>query len=104
MIVGRLIGWLVLIAALVAEGHDLWGLYDTGHYEVSVLGKLWFEISPNTLLLAQPAIQRHVAAWLWDPVIASLLQWPAALTLGALAFLLLWVFRRRGGAPRRHRR
>jgi hypothetical protein len=102
MIVGRLVGWLVLILALIAEGHDLWGWYDTGHYEISVIGKLWFEVSPNTLLLAQPAIQRHVAAWIWDPVIATMLQWPAALTFAVLAFPLLWFFRRRGG--RRARR
>jgi hypothetical protein len=102
MIVGRLVGWLVLILALIAEGHDLWGWYDTSHYEISVIGKLWFEVSPNTLLLAQPAIQRHVAAWIWDPVIATMLQWPAALTFLILAIPLLWIFRRRGG--RRARR
>ena len=101
MIVGRLVGWLLIIAALVAEGRDLWGLWDTGHFQVSVIGKLWFEVSPNTLLLAQPAIQRHVAAWLWDPVIATMLQWPAALTLAVPGLALIWACRRRDRRRRR---
>ena len=101
MIVGRLIGWLFIIAALVAAGHDLWGLSDTGHYQVSALGQLWAEVNRNSLLLLQPAIQRHVAVWLWDWVIFPVLQWPAVITLAVPGFLLVWLFRRR---DRRHRR
>ncbi len=100
MIVGRLIGWLFIIAALVAEGHDLWGLWDTGHYQVSALGQLWAEVNRNSLLLLQPAIQRHVAVWLWDWVIFPVLQFPAVLTLAVPGILLVWLFRRRN---RRHR-
>ncbi len=100
MIVGRLIGWLFIIAALVAEGHDLWGLWDTGHYQVSALGQLWAEVNRNSLLLLQPAIQRHVAVWLWDWVIFPVLEFPAVLTLAVPGILLVWLFRRRN---RRHR-
>ncbi len=100
MIVGRLIGWLFIIAALVAEGHDLWGLWDTGHFQISALGQLWAEVNRNSLLLLQPAIQRHVAVWLWDWVIFPLLQLPAVLTLAVPGILLVWLFRRRN---RRHR-
>ncbi len=101
MIVGRLVGWLLIIAALTAEGHDLWGLADTGHYQVSALGQLWAEVHRNSLLLLQPAIQRHVAVWLWDWVIFPILQWPAALTLAVPGFLLVWSCRRRD-RRRRH--
>ncbi len=100
MIVGRLIGWLFIIAALVAEGRDLWGLWDTGHYQISALGELWDKVHRNSLLLLQPAIQRHVSVWLWDWVIFPVLQFPAVLTLAVPGILLVWVFRRRN---RRHR-
>ena len=101
MIVGRLVGWLFIIAALVAEGRDVWGLWDTGHYQVSALGQLWAEVNRNSLLLLQPAIQRHVAAWLWDWVIFPVLQWPAVVTLAVPGVLLVWLFRRRD-RRRRH--
>lgn len=101
MIVGRLVGWLFIIAALVAEGRDVWGLWDTGHYQVSALGQLWAEVNWNSLLLLQPAIQRHVAVWLWDWVIFPLLQWPAVVTLAVPGVLLVWLFRRRD-RRRRH--
>jgi hypothetical protein len=101
MIVGRLIGWLFVIAALAAEGHDIWGLWDTGHYQVSALGQLWAEVNRNSLLLLQPAIQRHVAVWLWDWVIFPVLQWPAVITLAVPGILLVWACRRRD-RRRRH--
>jgi hypothetical protein len=101
MIVGRLVGWLFIIAALVAEGRDVWGLWDTGHYQVSALGQLWAEVNRNSLLLLQPAIQRHVAAGLWDWVIFPVLQWPAVVTLAVPGVLLVWLFRRRD-QRRRH--
>ena len=103
MIVGRIIGWLLLILALIAEGHDIWGWIDTGHYEVAALGRLWFELDRGSLVSLQSAIEGH-AAWLWDPVIATTLVWPGALTLLVLAALLLWAFRRRGVTRRRRRR
>ncbi len=101
MIVGRLVGWLFILAALVAEGHDLWGLWDTGHYQVSALGQLWAEVNRNSLLLLQPAIQRHVSVWLWDWVIFPVLQWPAPITLVVPGILLVWLCRRRD-RRRRH--
>ncbi len=103
MIVGRIIGWLLLILAFVAEGHDIWGWADTGHYQVAALGRLWSEMDSGSLTSLQSAIEGH-AAWLWDPVIATILVWPGALTLLVLAMLLLWAFRRRGVTRRRRRR
>ena len=90
MLLGRLIGWLLMIIALVVEGHDLWGLWDTGYYHVSALGEVWAQVNRNSLLLLQPAIQRHVAVWVWDWLIFPVLQWPAALTLAIPACLLIW--------------
>jgi hypothetical protein len=101
MVIGRLVAWLVLILAAVAEGRDLWGWYDTGAYQVSAIGQIWQQIDQNSLLLAQPAIQRYIAAWLWDPVILTVLLWPAALTFAILGLVLMWLFRRRDRRRRR---
>lgn len=69
-------------------------LYDTiraaayGPQGFTRLGEVWFELSPETLNLAQAAIQRGVSPFLWDPVIQTLLGWPAVVSL----FLLAAVF------------
>jgi len=98
MIVGRVIGWILLVAALLVLGRDLVTWLDTGSFAPSAAGTLWFELSPSTLELAQPAIQRHVAAWLWDPIV-TVLTWPAALILGVPGLALAWLCR-----PRERRR
>ena len=100
MIIGRVIGWLLVLAALVVLVADLIAWLDTRHFALTAAGQLWFEISPTTLELAQPAIQRHVAAWLWDPIVVAL-TWPAAAVLGAPGLVLLWLCRSRDRRRRR---
>ncbi len=100
MIIGRIVGWLLILAALVVLVADLIAWLDTGHFALAAAGQIWFELSPTTLELAQPAIQRHVAAWLWDPIV-EILTWPAALVLGAPGLALLWLFRPRDRRRRR---
>lgn len=101
MIIGRFIGWLILLSGLVVEGRDVLGWYDTSHYKAVALGELWFQIDRNSLLLVQPAIQRYIAAWPWDWVIAPMLQFPAALSISFFGLVLIWLFRRRERRSRR---
>jgi hypothetical protein len=101
MVIGRIIGWLLVLAALVVLGRDLIGWLDTHHLVFVPAGALWYQISPNTILLAQPAIQRHLAPWLWDPVIQTILLWPAVLVLGVPGLALLWLFQPRDRRRRR---
>ena len=100
MIIGRIVGWLLVLVALVVLVSDLIAWFDTGTLSAVAAGQLWFEISPTTLELVQPAIQRHVAAWLWDPIV-GLLTLPAALVLGAPGLLLVWACRNRDRRRRR---
>ncbi|HTZ79122.1 MAG TPA: hypothetical protein VMC10_14490 [Stellaceae bacterium] len=104
MFLGRLLGWLFLILALIAEGHDIWGWLDTGHYRIASLGQLWYELDRGSLTSMQALIEGHVAGWLWDPVITTVLIWPGALSLLLPAVLLLWACRRRDSPRRRRRR
>jgi hypothetical protein len=102
MIVGRFLGWLLVLAGLVVLGRDLLLFWDTGRFAPIVLGQLWYDLSPNTLQLAQPAIQRHVSPYLWDPVIQTVLLWWAFAIFFGLGIVLLALFRRRD--PRRFER
>jgi hypothetical protein len=101
MTIGRVIGWLLIIAAAIALAHDLVGWYGTGVFRLAALGELWHEISPTTLELAQPAIQRHIAPWLWDDGVLRLLLFPAVLVFAVPGVLLVWLGGRRARRRRR---
>ncbi len=82
------------------------------------LGQIWFDMAPHSLQLSQSVVERYIdpcglimalgcSPFLWYPLIASLLQWPAALVFGILAFVFALIARlfppmRRG--RRRYRR
>ncbi len=77
------------LAAIVLAG-DLWsGLAGEGPVRLGALGEWWFWLHPSSLQVLEPAIARHVAPWLWDPVMQTLLLWPLAVELAAVA-LALW--------------
>ena len=55
----------------------LWGyLFFDVNTEKMLLGDFWFLVRQKSLQLLQPAIERHIAVWLWDPVFLFLLQVP----------------------------
>jgi hypothetical protein len=97
----RLIGWLLIVAALAVLLYAAWRWHQTGAWRMIPAGQLWFDLDRNSLLLAQPAIERHVARWLWSPVIATILQWPAWAVLGVPGIVLLLIGRRRQSIGRR---
>jgi hypothetical protein len=101
MLIGRVIGWGLLILAAMVVAVDLFGWYLNGHFQLMATGELWFRISPGTIELAQPAIQRHVASWLWDPVLVTILLWPAELVLSVPGLFLAWACRARERRGRR---
>ena len=59
MTVLRVIGWLLIAAALILLGRDLFGWYSTGHWETSSAGKVWYSLAPGSLNLLQAVIERH---------------------------------------------
>ena len=103
MVVGRVIGWLFLAAALGTLGWDLADAFGGGGWEISAFGLRWFQIHSPSLGLAQVIFQRFIPAvgpWLWDPVIQTVLLWPTWAVFGAPGIVFSFVFRR----PRRARR
>lgn len=101
MIVGRIIGWIFIVAALGVAGWELFAFFASGKYVLHSLGQLWYEIHRSSLNLTQAAIQRHVLPALWDPVLITFLRGPAWVIFALLGLLLLWACHWRTASRRR---
>jgi hypothetical protein len=91
----RFIGLLVLAVAFVALIRDGTRTIAGNTVAVTKLGKDWYDIHPNSLLLLQPAIERHVAEWLWNPVTQTILEQPTWLVFGVIGALLVLLGRKK---------
>lgn len=99
MIVGRVVGWIVILAGLSLLLRDAIAWVDTRSWAPVVLGQLWYELDRSSLNLVQAMTQRYIARFLWDPIIVGiLLCWAFAVLLMAGA-LLLAVCRKRRRRP-----
>ena len=92
----RLLGLVLLAGALLAAAwqFQLWA--QTGRFIPLALGQMWFNIDPPSLNLLQAVIERYVWPPLWDPVVLTVLRWPAWAVLGLPALILLVLPIRRG--------
>lgn len=98
----RTIGILLVLAALIVAGFELYSWQATGTYKTLSPGEIWFKTHRASLNAAQAGIQRHVAPWLWDPPIAWLLRQPTWAVLGIPGLLLVfWGIRRKGKRRRK---
>ena len=95
MIVGRVIGWIVLLAGAAVLVRDGLVWIDTKHWAPIALGQLWYQLNRSSLNLFQAVVQRYIHPFLWDPIIVSLLLSWAFAVLMILGVLLLILFRRR---------
>ncbi|QQP92603.1 hypothetical protein IGS68_24500 [Skermanella sp. TT6] len=98
-----MIGGVLLLAGLAALGWDLWQWSEMGSQmaaagglHLSAAGELWYRLHPGSLNLTQAVVQRYLMPELWDPVLLTVLLWPAALVLAVpgLALLALGSLRR----------
>lgn len=101
----RAIAWLLILAAVAMAARDGLAWIDTGAWNSVPLGQVWFDLHPDSLQLIQPAIERHVATWLWNPVMTTILQAPAWLDflVAGVVLLILGSLRRRGRGKFRSR-
>ena len=61
----RFLGLWILAAAFILFIYDGARSIADNALRVYKVGDLWSSIHQNSLLLLQPAIERHVAPWLW---------------------------------------
>lgn len=87
---------LALFAIIIAVGL-MWQDFVSDQPSV-LLGQIWFEIAPQSLQVSEAIIERYIdpcgliialgcSPFLWHPVIASVLQWPAVLFFALLAVI-----------------
>lgn len=91
----RFFGIWILAAAFVFLVYDGTKSIAAGMALTKPFGETWNDINSNSLLLLQPAIERHVAVWLWDPVILSILTAPTWLVLGVIGIILVLLGRKK---------
>ena len=58
-------------------------------------GEIWAMLHRDSLLALQPAVERHLSPWLWDPIILTVLTTPLTPILLVVAGFLFVV-----GSPR----
>jgi hypothetical protein len=90
------IGWILLAAAIAFLIAEQVVAYTTGTYRVISLGQTWFDVDVGSLNLVQAVIQRYIHPFLWDPIIAGALRWPAWSLLGGIGTFLVLAFPIRG--------
>jgi len=91
----RFIGLWMLAAAFIFLVYDGAGWVANGVLNSMQVGTLWASIHQNSLLLSQPAVERHVAGWLWNPVIMTILEQPVWLVFGVIGVLLILLGRKK---------
>ncbi|USG60962.1 hypothetical protein NBZ79_17535 [Sneathiella marina] len=101
MIIGRLIGWVCIAIAFMVLGRDLLQFLNTGELHFILLGELWYNLFPEGLNLAQAVVQRYLFPSLWDPVILTVLLWPAWLDFFVPGLVLIILFRKRKNRKKR---
>ena len=91
----RFAGLVVLAFGFIALVYDGTKSIAGGTMVFTKLGEHWNNFHSTSLQLLQPAIERHVAVWLWDPVVLDILTAPAWLVLGILGAILMLLGRKK---------
>jgi hypothetical protein len=95
MAVFRFLAAVFLLVATVALVVDATPpFYGAGPFEATSLGAQWQELAPNSFEAARKSVS-DLSAWIWDDVIAPVLDVPTFVAFGALALLSGYAGRRR---------
>ncbi len=92
----RFFGLLCLALAFILLVYDGTRMIANHTFEATSVGYIWAAIDQKSLLLLQPAIERHVNVWLWQSVLQPyFLEQPAFLVLAILGLILTWIGRKK---------
>ena len=91
----RFLGLWMLAAAFIFLVYDGAGWVANGVLNSMQVGTLWALIHQSSLLLLQPAVERHVSPWLWNPVIMTVLEQPVWLVFGIIGVVLILLGRKK---------
>jgi hypothetical protein len=90
--IGRILGWISLLAGTVVLGWDLVTSLGVKRWEPMTFGELWYHLDRPSLDSTRSVILSHGGRLLWDSVIATALMSWAFAVLIVLGILLLIFF------------
>jgi hypothetical protein len=90
----RLIGYLSVAAGFVTLVIDGARSIANAGLRFTPVGEVLSGVIQERYQFIQPAIERNIHPWLWDPALLTLLRAPVALAALLLGFALLWLGRR----------
>src|SRR4051812_45584085 len=91
----RMVGFLILAGGFVTLIYDGTKWIAGSTLSFTPLGQVWNNVHANSLQLLQPAIERHVSPFLWDPVVLSILTTPAWIVLAVIGAILMLIGRKK---------
>ena len=97
----QFLGRAFIIIAVLLGIWDLVAWFSLGKFVVPDVGTVWYRAHPDSLLVLEPAISRHLHPYLWNPVIVSILLAPIMLVLLIIGFIILISLKLFGGTRRR---
>ncbi|MDZ4734751.1 MAG: hypothetical protein SGJ07_00240 [Rhodospirillaceae bacterium] len=98
----RLIGWLLIAAALALLAREAYLWLATDRWNILSAYQLWFNLHQNSLHGFQAAIERNLSIGFWNGT-RTVLDLPAWVVLGIPGLLLALLRRRRRHADSKRR-
>ena len=93
MIVGRFIGWALIVMALCFAIAEISALGLSNNYGIMSAYSVLHTLVPRELILTRIIIGKALHPIIWDPFIKSLLWLPGWLLLGLPGIICIWKFR-----------
>jgi hypothetical protein len=85
----RAVGWVLVCLAVAALGYEVLLATAGGTWRMIAAGELWYTLDRGSLNFAQAITRRYVHPALWDPILQSVLAWPAWSLLGGPGIALV---------------
>ena len=90
----RLIGYLAVAAGFVALVIDGARSIANAGLRFTSVSDVLIAVIQERFQLIQPAVERNLHPWLWDPLVLNVMRAPVAAAALLLGFALLWLGRR----------
>jgi len=91
----RFVGLLILAGGFIALIYDGTKSIAGSTLVFTPLGQIWNNVHSSSLQLLQPAIERHISPFLWDPIVLNILTAPAWLVFGVIGAVLMLIGRKK---------
>ncbi|HEY1503857.1 MAG TPA: hypothetical protein VGF92_06125 [Stellaceae bacterium] len=97
--IGRFVGWALLLAAAAVLVRDVLAWHDAGSLRPETFSALWYNLSPGSIGIFRADVL-HTMPWLWTYLLGPALSLWAAPMLFILSLAMFWTARAAG--RRRH--